>query len=103
MDEKKRTEKPSFDADAAAREVSAEAAFGTAIAGARATWGLTPRQADVLLGIVRGLTNKEVAANLGCQESTVEAHMARTLRKSGCQNRVMLATQVWLLHLRWRR
>lgn len=98
MDEKKHTEEPSLDADAAA-----EAAFGTAIAGARAAWGLTPRQADVLLGIVRGLTNKEVAANLGCQESTVEAHMARTLRKSGCQNRVMLATQVWLLHLRWRR
>jgi DNA-binding NarL/FixJ family response regulator len=42
---------------------------------------LTPRERDVLAGIVRGLTNKAIAAHLGISRRTVEAHRESLMRK----------------------
>jgi len=42
---------------------------------------LTPREREVLQGIARGLTNKEIAATLGISHRTVETHRESVMRK----------------------
>lgn len=42
---------------------------------------LTSREREVLLGIVRGRTNKQVAADLGISHRTVETHRESLMRK----------------------
>lgn len=42
---------------------------------------LTGREREVLLGIVRGRTNKEIAARLGISHRTVETHRESLMRK----------------------
>jgi DNA-binding NarL/FixJ family response regulator len=42
---------------------------------------LTGREREVLLGIVRGRTNKEIAAELGISHRTVETHRESLMRK----------------------
>ena len=42
---------------------------------------LTGREQEVLLGIVRGQTNKEIAAELGISHRTVETHRESLMRK----------------------
>ena len=54
---------------------------------AAAAWRLTPRQGDVLRGVIGGQTNKEIAASVGCAEATVEVHMTALFRKSGVSTR----------------
>jgi len=43
---------------------------------------LTPREQDVLRGIVAGKRNKAIAAELGISERTVETHRASVMHKS---------------------
>jgi two-component system response regulator FixJ len=42
---------------------------------------LSARERDVLGGIVRGLTNKEIGIELGISHRTVEIHRPRLMRK----------------------
>lgn len=42
---------------------------------------LTGRERDVLAGVARGLTNKEIAAELGISHRTVETHRESLMRK----------------------
>jgi FixJ family two-component response regulator len=44
---------------------------------------LTPREFDVLRGVVGGLLNKEIAAELNTAEKTVKVHRARVMQKLG--------------------
>ena len=44
---------------------------------------LTRREAEVVSGLVRGLTNKQIGAELGISHRTVEIHRARLMRKLG--------------------
>jgi DNA-binding NarL/FixJ family response regulator len=44
---------------------------------------LTPREREVLRGIASGMTNKEVAADLGISHRTVETHRENVMRKLG--------------------
>jgi two-component system nitrate/nitrite response regulator NarL len=49
--------------------------------------GLTPRQQDVLGGLVIGLSNKAIARELGIAEGTVKQHVHAIYRELGVDSR----------------
>jgi DNA-binding NarL/FixJ family response regulator len=49
--------------------------------------GLTPRQQQLVSFLARGMTNKEIAANLNLSEFTVKNHVHRIMRQLKAQNR----------------
>jgi len=55
-----------------------------------ATASLTEREREVWLDIARGLTNREIAADLGVSEATVKTHVGNVLAKTGMRDRVAL-------------
>ena len=52
---------------------------------------LTPTQLRVLLGVLDGQLNKQIAYELGVAESTIKSHMTTVLAKLGVQNRTQAA------------
>ena len=52
---------------------------------------LSPRERDILRGIARGASNKEIARDLGIAETTVKIHVQHVLRKLGFSSRVQAA------------
>jgi DNA-binding CsgD family transcriptional regulator len=56
---------------------------------------LTPRQGEVLERVAQGLTNKEIAHQLGTAENTIELHITRILRKAGASSRAQLLAKLW--------
>ena len=56
--------------------------------------GLTEMESRVAGLAARGLTNKEVAANLGVSPKTVEAHLARAYEKLGIASRAELGARL---------
>jgi len=55
---------------------------------------LTPRERTVLAQIVRGLTSKEIARDLGVSARTVEFHRTNLLKKNGAKNTADLVRRV---------
>src|SRR5437868_9178927 len=51
----------------------------------------TDREKQVLEMLVAGRSNKEIGAQLGIEERTVKAHVAKLMRKVGVQNRIALS------------
>ena len=49
--------------------------------------GLTPREAEVLALVARGLTNREIAAALVISVKTASVHVSHILRKLDAPNR----------------
>jgi DNA-binding NarL/FixJ family response regulator len=48
---------------------------------------ITPRQHDVLIRIMAGMSNKEIARNLDLSVSTIKIHVAGLYRKLGVNSR----------------
>ena len=61
---------------------------------------LSPRELDILRGITRGASNKEIARDHGIAETTVKIHVQHVLRKLDVSSRVhaaVIATETGLL------
>ena len=54
---------------------------------------LSPRERDVALLVARGLTNKEVARELGLCDGTVKIHLHNIFQKLGAKSRYNLIVQ----------
>lgn len=61
---------------------------------ARAFEQLTPRQREVLNHLARGLSNKQIAEELGMSSGTTRTHVAAVLRVLGVRNRLQ-ATKLY--------
>ncbi len=55
---------------------------------------LSPRLADVAIGICRGQTNKEIAREIGISDQTVKDHLEILCRRFGAHNRTRLAARL---------
>jgi two-component system nitrate/nitrite response regulator NarL len=53
--------------------------------------GLSPREREIVAGIVRGASNKEIARALEIAETTVKIHVQHVLRTLGLSSRVQVA------------
>ena len=60
---------------------------------------LTAAQQRVLVGLQKGLLNKQIAYDSGISEATVKAHMTAIFRKLGVHSRTqaVLAAKRWLM------
>ena len=74
-----------------AAAATATATVATTTATATAIASLSPRELDVLRGIVRGASNKEIARQHGIAETTVKIHVQHLLRKLDVSSRVHAA------------
>ena len=54
-------------------------------------FGLTPRQLEVVLHVVGGLSNKEIAQTLSLSEDTIKHHLTNIFDKTGVSNRLEVA------------
>ena len=52
---------------------------------------LTSRERQVMELILKAKSNREIAVQLGIEERTVRAHLARLMRKAGVDNRIKLS------------
>ena len=52
---------------------------------------MTPREAEVLAGIARGLSNKEIALKLDVSPRTIDNHTSNLFKKIGAQGRTAAA------------
>jgi DNA-binding CsgD family transcriptional regulator len=85
----------SIDADLKLAIVQRPADPAPRVAAARVRWYLTARQAEVLRQLAYGLSNRAIAAELHCAESTVELHVTALLEKSLCESRAHLVARLW--------
>jgi DNA-binding CsgD family transcriptional regulator len=54
------------------------------------TWGLTPREIEVVRLLARGLRNREIADALSLSEYTARNHTERALLKLGVSSRALV-------------
>jgi len=73
-----------------------EARIATAVDGAVRRWQLTPRQAQVVGLVVRGLSNAAIAAELLLSIRATELHVTALLDRAGVDNRAALVAAVLL-------
>ena len=55
---------------------------------------LTRREVEVAVRVARGMTNRQIAADLVITERTAETHVLNIVRKLGCANRAQVAAWV---------
>ncbi len=63
-----------------------------------ARFGFSPREQEIFLLMIRGMSNAEIAGALYITESTVKFHVSNLFRKSGLFSRVALITDYKLGH-----
>ena len=57
----------------------------------RKTYGLTPRQLEVVSCIVEGCSNRDIAKQFTISEETVKRHLSNVFDKTGVSTRLELA------------
>jgi DNA-binding NarL/FixJ family response regulator len=57
----------------------------------RKTYGLTPRELEVVACIVEGCSNKDIAKQFSISEETVKRHLSNVFDKTGVSTRLELA------------
>ena len=57
--------------------------------------GFTRREYEVLLQISKGLSNKQIAGELGISSKTVSRHLENIYPKLGCNNRYSVIQKIW--------
>ena len=67
--------------------------FIDAVLGDKWSKMLSPREREVALLVARGLTNKEVARELGLCDGTVKIHLHNIFQKLGAKSRYNLIVQ----------
>lgn len=82
---------PVISSEMTGKLVTAFQAGGAAPAPADPLAQLSPREQEVLAGIARGQSNKEIARHLDIAETTVKIHVQHILRKLGLTSRVQAA------------
>jgi predicted ATPase/DNA-binding CsgD family transcriptional regulator len=82
---------PFADAVAEAKAVAASADGAPPVVDAAAALGLTPRELDVLLLLVGGRTDREIAATLFIGARTVQTHVSNIIAKFGVSGRTEAA------------
>jgi two-component system nitrate/nitrite response regulator NarL len=55
---------------------------------------LTPREHQIAMRVARGLSNREVARQLGISTGTVKLHMHQIVHKLGVKSRFELMTMI---------
>ncbi|WP_422480953.1 helix-turn-helix domain-containing protein [Pleomorphochaeta sp. DL1XJH-081] len=78
-----------------AKDPNNASAFGTINESAWSRFSLTAREREMATLIAQGLSNKEIAGNLGISEATVRTHIYNLFQKVGAQSRIELLN---LLH-----
>lgn len=72
-----------------------ERPIALAVARARASWALSARQTTFLEQLARGLSNKEIAAHVGCAEVTVEKQLTQLFRTAKARSRTELMAKLY--------
>ena len=62
----------------------------------RRTYGLTDREADVLMEVLQEKSISEIAAALFVTERTVKYHIGNLLKKTDCKNQIELREKIQL-------
>lgn len=65
----------------------------------RKSYGLTPRELDVVGSIVEGCSNRDIAKQFGLSEETVKRHLSNIFDKTGVSTRLELALFAIAHHL----
>jgi DNA-binding CsgD family transcriptional regulator len=76
-------------------ETTEAVVFNTAKGNPRGRWGLTDREAQVMVYVAAGCSNQEVADRLGMAEKTAKELLLRARTKMGATNRVHAARMWW--------
>lgn len=63
------------------------------------SYGLTPRETDIVLLLARGLSTKEIAAELAISAHTVRDHTRAVYEKAGVGNRGELVAALFANHV----
>lgn len=64
---------------------------------------LSPREFQIVLHIIDGLSQQEIARRIGCSRHTVDSHVRRIFRKLGVGNRAAAAGRLLVAYAEWAR
>ncbi len=69
----------------------------------QSTMALTPREFEVALCVLDGMSNQRAAVALGMSRHTFDSHMRRIFDKLGVRNRASVVSQLFVTFVRTRK